>query len=652
MSTRALERNYPASRANLMGLPVLILLTTVLLANVISAQEFTKITSDPVANDGVGSRSVNWVDVNNDGWLDVFVSNGASGGVRNLLYINESGTGFTRIDTGEIVTALSPSDGATFGDYDNNGHIDAFVANWYGVSNLLYFNSGWSSWTRVFDQPPAMNQGYSEAGSWADYDNDGDLDLFVANSGGDLKNFLYENGGDGTFTRITAGPVAIDAVPSRCGAWGDYDNDGDLDLFVANESPSPNSFYENLGGGTFAAITTGAIVTGGLNSWGASWGDYNRDGYLDLYVTNNSAQKNFLYRNNGDKTFSLITGLDATEDAANSVGSAWVDYDNDGDLDLYVSNGWGAEQPCDFYVNDGAGNLSSLETTAVTADTGWAYGSAWGDYDRDGDQDLIVARWLSEAENNSFYRNEIGNNNHWIDINCIGIVSNNSAIGASVTAVATIAGSPVRQLQEISSQTGYCGQNSLNVEFGLGNATEVDSLIIRWPSGIVDVYIGIAANQFVTAVEGHTQLQTGIDSDRDGAIDPDQPGAVGPIDNCPLNYNPDQADSDDDGVGDLCDNCAADANPDQLDTDGDGIGDVCDGCCVGMTGNVNADSVDAVDVSDLTALVNHLFVTFEALECPSEANTSGDAGGSVDVSDLTALVNHLFVTFQVLPVCL
>ncbi|MDH4035184.1 MAG: VCBS repeat-containing protein, partial [candidate division Zixibacteria bacterium] len=404
------------------------------------ADVFTEVVFSAIVSDGRGSRSANFVDVDNDGWLDVFVSNGQSGGDDNMLYKNNMDGSFTEVVTGDIVSDGRSSDGATLADYNNDGYVDAFVANWYNQNNLLYLGDGAGAFTQVTAQPPATNSGYSEAASWGDLDNDGDLDLFVANSSGNLRNFLYLNNGDESFTAVTSGPIVDEAVPSRCGVWGDYDNDGDLDLFVANESNAHNSLFENQGDGSFVQVTGQDIVSNYGKSWGASWGDYDNDGYLDLFVANNGLSNNFLYRNLGDGTFERVTSGVVVSDSKNAIGSSWIDYDNDGDLDLFVAVGYGGVQPCLFYENDGSGNFAQITDYAITKDTGWAYGCAWGDYDNDGDQDLVVARWFGESENNNLYRNEVGSANSWINVNCVGVVSNNSAVGARLSVKATIDG--------------------------------------------------------------------------------------------------------------------------------------------------------------------------------------------------------------------
>jgi hypothetical protein len=621
----------------------------------ILGQGFTQITSGPVVTDGTGSRSVNWVDVNRDGFPDLFVSNGKAGGQNNLLYLNQGDGSFVQVFGDPVVLDGKPSDGATFGDYNHDGTLDVSVANWYGLDNLLYTGNGDGTFVQIPDQPPADDIGHSEAATWADYDNDSDLDLFVANSGGTLLNYLYQNNGNGSFTKIDTGVLVTAAIPSRLGAWGDYDDDGDLDLFVANENNNHNALYENLGGGSFSAVTGQPVVSDGGNSMGASWGDIDNDGDLDLFVANGSNQPNYLYRNLGGGTFTREDTSEVVQALAWSFGSAFADIDNDGDLDLYVANGFGAtastKLPNYLYRNDGTGWFIRDFAEAVVLDSGWAYGAAFGDYDNDGDPDLAVAAWQFENENNRLYRNNSDGAAHWLGLDCIGTISNTSAIGARIRLLATINGSPVWQTREITSQSGYCGQNDLRALIGLGDATQADSIFVRWPSGLIDTLTSVTTDQYWTLVEGTGVACAVRDSDRDGYFDSVTVFPECPLDNCPSQFNPAQADSDSDLTGDLCDNCLDMFNPDQADVDDNGIGDLCQTCCMDATGNASNDASHDVNLTDLTILVNALFVSFGEIPCRAEANVSGDANCDITLTDISVLVNHLFVAFDPVAIC-
>jgi hypothetical protein len=474
-------------------------------------QTFTKVTTGPAVTDPGASRSAHWIDYDKDGDLDLFVTNGKAGGENNVLYRNEGGPdhAFTRMNSLVVSQDGAPSDGATWGDYDNDGDDDLFVVNWYGVNNMLYRNEGDGTFTRIVAGPPVTDGGYSETASWGDYDNDGWLDLAVSNSAGDLKEFLYRNLGDGTFQKVTAGAIPNGAGASRGLTWVDYDNDGDLDLFVANESNQNEFLYRNMrvesGVDTFQAVTTGPVVTAGASSWSGSWGDYDNDGDLDLFVANTANQNNALFNNQGDGTFlRLPVGFgDVVDDSGFSASSAWVDADNDGDLDLYVSNAYGAPGKNFYYRNlltETGGAVFERELSgAFVNDPGYTYGFAWGDFDEDGDMDLYCARTLSESQANALYRND-GNANHWVTIDCRGTVSNGSAIGARIRVRSVIGGYPVWQLRVIEGQQGYCGQ-TLQQHIGLQAAAVIDSLVIEWPSGIVERFANIPADQHYSVAE-------------------------------------------------------------------------------------------------------------------------------------------------------
>ena len=445
--------------------------------------EFTLLTAGEIVEDNENSYGCNWIDYDNDDYLDAFVVNSG----QNSLYRNNGDSTFSKINSGNIVGVDEPSRSSTWGDYDNDGDADVFISN-TDANNSLYLNNNNGIFTKITSGVIVADGGASRGCSWGDYDNDGDLDLFVADRG--ENNFLYTNNGDGEFIKVTAGAIVTDGGESFGSAWSDYDNDGDLDLFVANYGT--NFLYINNGNGTFSKVTSGAIVNDEGNSLGASWGDYNNDGYPDLFVANTDGN-NFLYNNNSDGTFTKITTGEIVNDGGTSKGSCWGDYDNDGDLDLFVAdNGVNS-----LYSNNGDGtfkkNLSGNFNNNANS-----LGCAWGDYDNDGDLDLFVVNYDAA---NSLYRND-GNTNHWVNIKCIGASSNVSGVGVKVRVTAEINGNPVRQLREISGQTGHGGQNSLNTEFGLGDAVSIDSIKVEWPSGLVQVWENVQVNQFITVTEG------------------------------------------------------------------------------------------------------------------------------------------------------
>jgi len=456
--------------------------------------QFSRITTGVIVNDWETSDGCSWNDYDNDGDLDLFVATKSP----NSLYTNNGDGTFTQIMSGSLVEDALGSKGCSWADFDNDGDSDLFVANAAGQNNILYENTGSGSFTKITAGPIVSDGGDSYGCSWGDYDNDGHVDIFIANGGGE-NNFLYKNMGSGNFIKITTGPIVTEGGDSRGCSWADYDSDGDLDLFVANGGEN-NFLYENKGGGNFEKITTGPIVTDGGGSKGGSWGDNDNDGDPDLFVTNSGdGENNFLYENMGGGNFIKITSGPIVSDGGRSRCGSWGDYDNDGDLDLFVTN---QDLENNFlYTNNGDGTFNEITTGSIVTDGGSSRGCSWGDYDNDGDLDLFVAN--REQQNDFLYSNN-GNSNHWINIQCIGTVSNTSAIGAKVRVKATINGNPVWQMNEISGQTGGGNggsQNSLNAEFGLGDATFIDSVQIDWPSGGIQILTNIEVNQFLSITE-------------------------------------------------------------------------------------------------------------------------------------------------------
>ncbi|TDI84940.1 MAG: T9SS type A sorting domain-containing protein [Caldithrix sp.] len=472
---------------------MLVIVSLQLSGSIIYGQNFTRTTAGDIVNDTGRSTGCSWIDFDGDEDLDLFVSNGNQNSEANFLYENNGDGTFTKITTGLIVTDSNTSIGGTWGDYDNDGDPDLFVTNREGQNNSLYRNEGNGAFTKITSGKIVNDGGNSNSSSWVDIDNDNNLDLFVVNF--NEANFLYMNNGDGSFTKIETGVIVTEVTFSICGIWGDYDNDNDPDLFIANAGSRNNSLYRNDNGGQFVKITTGAIVNDGGSAIGCSWGDYNNDSYLDLFVANFLNQNNFLYRNNGDGTFTKITSGAIVSDGGNSVGSTWSDFDNDGDVDLFVGNDG---QNNFLYSNNGNGQFTKITSGDIVNTGGSSFGLSSGDFDDDGNLDVFVANRAGET---NFLFVSDGNGNSWLNVKCIGVVSNTSAIGVKVSIMATINDTLVWQTREISAQTGY-NSETLRAHFGLGNATLIDSLRVIWPSGTIDVFEGFLPNKLVTITEG------------------------------------------------------------------------------------------------------------------------------------------------------
>ena len=470
----------------------------------INAQQFTKVITGDIVSTASGSRSCNFIDINNDDFQDILITNGKTGGENNMLYINNNGESFSLVE-GIITNDGAPSDGASCADYNNDGNTDLYIVNWYNNNNLLYENTGDGIFNKIDTGLIVTDGGYSETASWGDADNDGFVDLYITNSAGNKANTLYRNTANGFFEKISDISPVTDSYFSRSVNWIDYDNDGDQDLFVSNESNQKNNLYRNEGNFQFYKVTDISITSDNYSSMSSSWADYDNDGDYDLFISNYQ-QNNQLFKNEGNDIFTEIPGPWNT-DIGCSFSSSFADYDNDGDLDLFVTNGYCENNLQNFlYRNDGDDDFTKVTDELPAMDSGNSYGCAWGDYDNNGFLDLVVANWQNETQNNYLYRND-GNQNNWIKIKLNGEITNRSAIGVKVRCKAQINGDAVWQTREVSSQSGYCSQNSLVVHFGLENATVIDSLQIIWNSGIIQNLTNLSTNNLI---EINEDITTGI----------------------------------------------------------------------------------------------------------------------------------------------
>jgi hypothetical protein len=485
----------------------------------LKAQYFTKL-NNIITTDNSNSRSVNWIDYDNDEDLDVYISNGVNPSINAFLYENTGNGTFIKHPEAEVAKNNTSADGSSWADYNNDGYPELYVVAWYGQRSYLYNNLGNGNFVQETEGVLGKAAGYSESCSWGDFDNDGYVDLYVANSGssGKVLNYFYHNDCGKSFTRILTGIPATDKFTSRTVNWVDYDNDDDLDLFVCNESDEPNNLYKNLrkeiDKAEFESITNDPVVLSHTSSISSCWGDYDNDGDLDLFIANNG-QNNELFQNNGNGTFTKITDGIQCNDGGCSMGCNWADFDNDGDLDLFVTNGWCTGNQNNFLYKNvlmetGTSTFEKVTDTVLTNDGGWSYGNSWGDYEQDGDLDLLVAKCSQNGNNNhnALFRNDSGNFRNWITIKCVGQISNTSAIGAKVLVKAVINNKPVWQMREVSAQQSYCSEN-LYSHFGLGDAPVIDSIIVKWPSGIKQYLTRVDTNQFLVVVED-TLLYSGI----------------------------------------------------------------------------------------------------------------------------------------------
>ncbi len=478
-------------------------------ANLTVDPTFTKITTGVIVTDAEGSLSGNWADYDNDGYVDLFVANSdLNVGVRNTLYHNNGGTNFSRATASPVTTDVMRIWCAAWADYNNDGNVDLVTANLDGgiLAQRLYRNNGDGSFTAVVD--PALRSDTTRATCpwWFDYDNDGFLDLFMAKGmylGGVANDCLFRNNGDGTFKKMTTaevGPMLNDRLQSYLCYSADYDNDGRQELTVFHDPSYTSVFWDWQADGTFVKTTPiGAPVMGGASQ---SWGDYNNDGWLDAFGNSYNDQPTLL-RNLGAGGFTNVTAaLNVTAPVGGVNSPAWGDYDNDGWLDLFYTTYHGnpADTPNKLFHNNRDGTFTQILTGSPVWDGGRRYAPSWTDYDNDGFLDLFIAVGDAVPERNLVYRNN-GNTNHWVKVKLDGRASNRSGIGARVRAQATINGQTFWQMREISCENAYAGQNGLLAHFGLGDATKVDTLRVEWPSGIVQEWKDVAVDQHLTKVE-------------------------------------------------------------------------------------------------------------------------------------------------------
>ena len=442
-----------------------------------------------------------WGDYDGDGFLDLFVPNTATGwkAMPNFLYRNNRDGSFTRqsaAQAGPVAGDTDTSCGGVWADANNDGLLDLLVANFIAtgssppVQTRLYLNQGNGAF-RSADAGDLTKPSYAAAwSSWVDYDKDGWLDALICAAWSESRhrtNLLYHGVGDGVFRLVTNNVVATDKSGYSNGtAWGDFDNDGWPDLLLSN-AYTPDFLYHNEGQGQFTRLTNSILEKSA--SIHAAWADYDNDGLLDVVAADHNNVR--LFRNTGQGTFVLATHLSLPS----TIAAVWGDYDNDGYLDLVVTRGGQSSATQNrLFRNNGNGTFLQVED-AFTRPSARGMGSSWGDYDNDGFLDLFIADYIGK---NVLYHN-LGNANHWIKFQLQGTASNRSAIGAKVRVKATIGGKTFWQMREVSASG--LSQNDLRPHFGLGDATNVDLVRIEWPSGSVQELQNLPAGQFVTLWE-------------------------------------------------------------------------------------------------------------------------------------------------------
>ena len=469
-----------------------------------------------------GGRGSAWGDYDNDGDLDIV----AVGTYQpHALYRNNGDGTFTNTAAAAGIADPRGGWGSIFADYDNDGYPDLYITRggWSGAAeNTLYHNNGDGTFTDVTAAAGVGDPQSSFCAAWADYNNDGYLDLYVADGviGDGAANVLYHNNGDGTFTNTAASAGVADTGNSLGTAWGDYDKDGYIDLHVVNFGQS-NVLYRNNGDGTFTDVTaTTGMVLPVTDAFVTFFLDVDNDADLDIFISNSGSFQAFiagqitgqathnsdrqvLYRNNGDGTFTDVTQQSGLYHAFGAMGANFGDINSDGYLDIYLATGapqMGRLERDALFRNNGDGTFTDATAALGLGNIGKGHGVTFGDADMDGDVDIYVpvgGAFIGDQWHNLFYKNS-GTGNSWLTLKLVGVKSNRDGIGAKVT----LRMGDAIIYREVSGGCGFGSTNSLALEIGLGKHQKVDTLEIIWPSGHVDTYRNLSVNQRLVLTEG------------------------------------------------------------------------------------------------------------------------------------------------------
>lgn len=482
-------------------------------------------------------------DYDNDGWIDLYVVRGDIG--PNLLFRNLGDGTFAEVGAVAGVAAQgSPgetSSGPVFADLDGDGWRDLFVGGLRGQVPLLFRNNTDGTFTDMNGVSGITTTRTTFSAGLGDYDLDGDLDVYLTHWGesvavGHSSESLWRNDGDFSFTDVSLTAAAFPRLDFCCGSAGldysfspsfaDIDNDGWPDLLVAGDFGF-STILLNQRDGTFADITDSSVITD-ENGMGSAIGDYDNDGNLDWFVSsirdldgvsegNWGVSGNRLYRGLGDGTFEDVTTIAGVRDGYWGWGSTFADYNNDGHLDLFQVNGWGDpskpqtvgfyDDPSRLFVANGDGTFTESSAARGIIETDLGRGVVSFDYDRDGDVDIFVANANVAPR---LHRNDGGNLNHYLAVKLVGRAPNTESIGARVTV--SVGG--VSQMRELRAGSGFESQDPAIAHFGLGSATSIDSLQVRWPSGRTTELSAVAGDQELVVVENSGSACG------DGVVDP------------------------------------------------------------------------------------------------------------------------------------
>ncbi len=443
-------------------------------------------------------------DLDNDGFPDVIIATAdtALGGGGIKVYKNNGGVSFTDVTASSGINFVSSGlKSIILGDFNNDGWRDVYITSWYS-GNRLYKNNGNGTFTNVtatagVDVP---NHYQSSAASWFDYNRDGYLDLYVANYGGiegcgDEPNILFKNNGNGTFTNVTQSAGVSDSAMKKPLAivCFDYNSDGWQDILIANDKAQRPTLFKNNGNGTFTDVTFSSGILCVADGMGLTLSDIDHSGNLSFHLSNNILG-NFLFLNNGNGTFTDISAPSGTQMNKNCWGANFFDYDNDGWDDLYVTASLGIDLCDAFFKNNRDNTFTNIISEAGMVDSCQSHGSAVGDFNNDGYPDLFV----TEIDSNVHVYKNMGGANHWIKFKCTGTISNKDAIGTTVTIY--YAGTEHKKV--ILGGDSFLSCDDVVQLFGLGAASSIDSVRINWTNGMVERAQNLAADRIYYDVEG------------------------------------------------------------------------------------------------------------------------------------------------------
>jgi enediyne biosynthesis protein E4 len=447
-----------------------------------------------------------WVDLDRDGWLELVVGGGwGTAGGKPLMVFENNRDGTLRRDlTNDLAKVSIRGANIAWADFDNDNDLDGFAGAFESERPVFLRNDGGGRFTKVVTDRWWTANGIAPYGTLAssvDLDDDGTLDVLVGYFGNLATgtygtNAVLHGLGNGRFEVDLTSPLALSGTWVEQYDWADWDGDGKLDLFGATSGGDPpvDLMFQNLGGGQFQQVTDNLLVQIQDVSINSAWGDYDNDGDLDLLVTSRSTT-NQLYRNLGNGVFEPDPASPVFPANQARCMAAWGDYDNDGWLDLYVAHGDRAGR---LFHNRGNGTFEEVTTGSPVSECR-AYSCAWGDYDNDGFLDLCGTRDVDGS--NYLYRNnlrQVGNTNHWLKVKLVGTASNRDGIGATIRIKTTVAGKELWQMRQIVCQSHGA---ELIAHFGLGDATTVDLLRIQWPSGNVQEVGGVIPDRMVSLTE-------------------------------------------------------------------------------------------------------------------------------------------------------